>query len=205
MNVRMTDKPVVAGYARVSTDSQSADPQITALKEYASRCGWTMHIYKDHAVSGLRDRRPALDAMLTDCRQRKVKKVIVWRIDRLGRSLTHLLSVCDDLRQLGVDLISLSETIDTSTPSGRLFYGQIALFANFERELLAERVRLGIAQARREGKQLGRKAQRTLTTAEEREVLRDRRKNRTSLRILARKHNVSAWQISKLLAQKASV
>jgi DNA invertase Pin-like site-specific DNA recombinase len=149
----------VALYARVSTETQHTDNQLAELKRYADARGWPVndqHVYIDHGVSGNKESRPALDAMLKDAKRRRFDLLLVWRLDRLGRSLKHLVVLLDDLRAFGVQFASLNEAIDTSTPSGQLMLHLLAAFAQFERERIRERVFAGLARARQQGKVIGR-------------------------------------------------
>jgi len=145
-------------YARVSTTDkgQDSDLQLQELREYATRRGWAAQEYVDDGVSGAATKRPALDELLRAARSRKVDTIIVWRLDRLGRSLSHLLAMLNEFESLGVKFISLRENIDMSTPTGRLMAHLLGAFAEFEREIIRERVRAGIATARRKGKKVGR-------------------------------------------------
>ncbi len=146
-------------YARVSTNNGQQNPemQLAELREYCQRRGWTTQEYVDH-VSGAREKRPSLDRMLADCRRRAVDAVIVYRYDRFARSLRQLVNALEEFRSLDVDFISLHEGVDTSTPNGRLIFGIFASIAEFERELIRDRVKSGIANAKSKGKRLGRPA-----------------------------------------------
>lgn len=146
----------VAAYARVSADDQSLEPQLLALRDYATRVGVAALEFTDHAVSGRRERRPGLDALLRACRRREVDAVAVVRLDRLGRSLTHLLQILGELDALGVAVIGLDDAIDTRTPTGRLFMQIRGAFAEYEVALIRERTRAGLEAARRRGTRLGR-------------------------------------------------
>jgi DNA invertase Pin-like site-specific DNA recombinase len=118
--------------------------------------GWTGVEFIDKGVSGGKDRRPALDKMVTDAKRRRFDVVVCWRLDRLGRSLKHLISLLDDLQALGVAFVSLAEGIDATTPDGKLQMHILGAIAEFERGRLRERVLAGLARARRAGKRLGR-------------------------------------------------
>jgi DNA invertase Pin-like site-specific DNA recombinase len=148
----------VAIYARVSTSSgQSVDMQLLDLRELAKRRDFEpIQEYCDEGVSGSRESRPALDALLRDARRRKFDVVLVWKLDRLGRSLVHLVRLLQDMRTLGVELISFSEGLDFTTTTGKLLYQVISAFAEFERDCIRERVRAGLRNARAKGKRLGR-------------------------------------------------
>ena len=147
----------VAAYARVSTADQDAQNQIAALREHAERAGWTIvGEYVDHAVSGTREKRPGLDRMMADARRRHFETVVVVALDRLGRSLHHLIGLLAELEHLGVRLMSLREAVDFASPLGRAMYGMIAILAEIERSWIAERTRAGLRRARAQGKKLGR-------------------------------------------------
>jgi DNA invertase Pin-like site-specific DNA recombinase len=143
-------------YARVSTFEQNPDNQLTELRQYAAARGWAVSEFIDRGISGARDRRPALDALLTDARRRKVDVVVCWRLDRLGRNLRHLVVLLEELSALGVAFVSLGEGIDCTTPAGRLQLHVLAALAEFERGRIRERVMAGLQRARAQGKRLGR-------------------------------------------------
>lgn len=143
-------------YARVSTADQEPENQLVELRRYASARSWTGTEYVDRGVSGAKDRRPALDQMIADARRRKFDVVVCWRLDRLGRSLKHLLTLLDDFQALGVAFVSLAEGIDATTPAGKLQMHILGAIAEFERARIAERVRAGLQRARSQGKRLGR-------------------------------------------------
>lgn len=137
----------VAIYARVSTDGQSVNAQLADLRETAERRGWEIvHEYTDKGISGAkgRDMRPRLDAMLKAATRREFDMVAAWSVDRLGRSLQHLLAGLGDLQAAGVGLYLHKQGLDTSTPSGRAMFGMLGVFAEFERDLIRERVRAGM-------------------------------------------------------------
>jgi DNA invertase Pin-like site-specific DNA recombinase len=146
-------------YARVSTSNHGQDPHVQTreLKEHCLRRGWDIvDEYVDSGISGTKERRPQLDRLLADCRRRRVDIVLVYRYDRFARSLRHLVNALEEFRALGIDFISLHEGVDTSTPNGRLVFGIFASIAEFERELIRDRVKSGIAAARSKGTTLGR-------------------------------------------------
>ena len=131
--------------------------QIRELREYCQRRGWeTVGEYVDAGVSGAKEHRPRLDALLSECRKRRVDAVVVYRYDRFARSLRQLVNALEEFRSLGIEFISLHEGVDTSTPNGRLVFGIFASIAEFERELIRDRVKSGIAAAKSRGKRLGR-------------------------------------------------
>ncbi len=137
------------GYVRVSDNEQTEDLQIDALK--VADCDM---IYGDHGVSGARTTRRGLDDVLGALEAGDT--LVVWKLDRLGRSTVHLLLLLNELRTRGVDFVALTQGIDTTTAAGRMLYGQLALFAEFEREQISERTKAGMASARRRGKHVGR-------------------------------------------------
>lgn len=148
----------VAIYARVSTDGQSVNSQLTELREVAERRGWTIvHEFTDKGISGAkgRDQRPALDTMLKAAMRREFDAVAAWSVDRLGRSLQHLVAGLGDLQAAGVGLYLHKQGLDTSTPSGRAMFGMLGVFAEFEREMIRERVTAGIRNAKAKGTKSG--------------------------------------------------
>jgi DNA invertase Pin-like site-specific DNA recombinase len=148
----------VALYARVSTlAGQSPEMQLVELREYAIRRGWNVtEEYVDHGVSGAKESRPALNRLMADAKQRRFDLVAVWKIDRFGRSLKHLVNALAELESLGVAFVSLKDSLDLTTASGRLLFQLVAAMAEFERSLIQERVRAGIRNARAKGRRLGR-------------------------------------------------
>lgn len=131
--------------------------QLREVREYCARRGWQVSgEYVDRGISGSKEHRPELDRLLADCRKRRVDAVVVYRYDRFARSLRQLINALEEFRGLGIDFVSLHEGVDTSTPNGRLIFGIFATIAEFERELIRDRVRSGIASARAKGKRLGR-------------------------------------------------
>jgi len=148
----------VAVYARVSThNGQDPSMQTRELEEYCQRRGWTIAgTYIDAGISGSKESRPELDRLWADAKRRRFDAVCVYRYDRFARSLRQLVNALEEFRALGIDFVSLHEGVDTSTPNGRLIFGIFASIAEFERELIRDRVRSGIAAARAKGKRLGR-------------------------------------------------
>jgi DNA invertase Pin-like site-specific DNA recombinase len=144
-------------YARVSTtDKQDPEMQLAELREYVFRRGWELGGTFVDRTSGSRESRPALDEVMSLCQQRKADIVVVWRLDRLGRSLKHLVNILAEWETLGVAFISLRDNLDLTTPSGKLMFHVIGAMAEFERALIQERVKAGLAQAKREGRCGGR-------------------------------------------------
>jgi DNA invertase Pin-like site-specific DNA recombinase len=148
----------VALYARVSTlNNQDPEMQLAELREYAGRRGWEIvEEFTDQGVSGSKESRPALNRLMADACRRRFDAVLVWKIDRFGRSLKHLVNSLAELAALGVAFISLRDNLDLSTPSGRLMFQMIDAMAEFERALIQERVRAGLRNARAKGRRLGR-------------------------------------------------
>jgi putative DNA-invertase from lambdoid prophage Rac len=185
-------------YSRVSTnDQQTLAMQNRAMREYAARRGWTVAMQVRKVNSGA-PRRPAREKLLQAARRREIDLVLVWRLDRWGRSVTDLLATLQELEHLGVGFVSLTEALDLTTPAGRAMAGLLAIFAEFEREILRERTRAGLAHARQSGTRLGRPMTAGLRAAEIRklhragvakaEIARRLRVGRTSVRrILAAK------------------
>src|ERR1035437_2174454 len=153
-------RPIRAAlYARISTLNHGQDPevQLRELREFCQRRGFAIaHEYVDRGISGSREKRPALDKLIADCRKRLVDAVVVYRYDRFARSLRQLVNALEEFRSLGIDFISIHEGVDTSTPNGRLVFGIFASIAEFERELIRDRVRSGLAAAKAKGKRVGR-------------------------------------------------
>lgn len=148
----------VAIYARVSTlNGQNPEMQLQELREYAQRRGWAVYSeYVDAGVSGAKESRPELNRLMADAHSRRFDAIICWKLDRLGRSLKHLVNTLADLQAYGVAFISLRDNLDLSTPSGRLMFHVIAAMAEFERALIRERVSAGIHAARHRGTRIGR-------------------------------------------------
>jgi DNA invertase Pin-like site-specific DNA recombinase len=149
----------VALYCRVSTAHQSSDNQLQELERVASTRGWNVvRTFRDDGISGAkgREERPALDALLKAASRREIDLIAVWSIDRLGRSLQNLVTVVNDLQALGVGLFIYQQQLDTTTPSGKLCFSMFGAFAEFERNLIRDRVRVGLERAKKNGVKLGR-------------------------------------------------
>lgn len=146
-------------YLRVSTDAQTVENQLRVLTEIAERSGWTvLHVFADEGISGSkgRDQRPGFDALLKAIARREIDLVAAWSVDRLGRSLPDLIAFLSDIQARGCDLYLHQQAIDTSTPSGRMLFQMLGVFAEFERAMIASRVRAGQARARARGVRFGR-------------------------------------------------
>jgi len=147
----------VAIYARVSTDRQTTDSQLHELREFVRRAKWKVYReYIDNGYSGKNTQRPAYTEMLSDARHRRFDLLLVWKLDRLSRSLKDLITTLDELGHLGIDFVSYDNQLDTSSPSGKLVFNIIGAVAEFERDIISERVRAGLTNARKKGKKLGR-------------------------------------------------
>ena len=146
-------------YARVSTSGNGQDPtmQTRELHEYCERRGWrVLSEYVDVGISGAKERRPELDRLVADAHRRHFDAVVVWRFDRFARSVSHLLRALEMFKALGIEFVSLSEQVDTSTPTGKMIFTVLGAVAELERCLIAERVKAGLRNARAKGKLLGR-------------------------------------------------
>ena len=194
---RRLKTPFGAGlYARVSTQDQQTIPmQTRALREYATRRGWTIALQVKEIGSGAspRERR---EQLLEAARRREIDVVLVWRLDRWGRSVTDLLATLQELEHLGVGFVSLTEALDLTTPAGRAMAGLLAVFAEFEREILRERVRAGLAHARQNGQRLGRPLTAALHAAQVRKLHRAG----TSKAAIARRLNIGRTSVRRILA-----
>jgi DNA invertase Pin-like site-specific DNA recombinase len=150
----------VAIYIRVSTDAQTTENQRLELQRVAQVSGWEIvGVYEDAGITGAKGRagRPAFDRLLKDAARRKFHLIAAWSLDRLGRSMQHLVSFLGEVQALGVDLYLHQQALDTSTPMGKCVFHVAGAFAEFERELIRERVKAGLSRARAKGKRLGRK------------------------------------------------
>jgi len=197
----MKETRTVAVYARVSTVNNGQDPsmQTRELTEYCTRRGWKVfEKYVDHGFSGSNDSRPALDRLMADAHARKFEVVAVWKFDRFCRSVSHLLQALETFRVLGIEFVSLSEQLDTSTPSGKLVFTILGAVSELERSLIAERVRAGIRNARAKGKRIGRPPLRTFSDEEIQAIRVARRKARVSVRQLAKQYGTTQWMIQRL-------
>jgi DNA invertase Pin-like site-specific DNA recombinase len=186
---------VAAVYARVSTLDQSCDLQLADLRRYVAQRFGRVYEYVDVGISGAQRRRPQLDVLMRDAHKRLFDVVLVWKFDRFARSVKHLVDSLEEFRALGIDFISYTEGVDTTTPSGQLLFHIMGAVAQFERDLIAERVRAGIAQARAAGKRIGRP--RAEINVEKVQILRREGK---SLRVVARTMDVPVSRVRRALA-----
>jgi len=146
-------------YARVSTSNNGQDPtmQTRELREYAERRGWTVAgEYVDIGISGTKEKRPELDRLMADAHRRRFDCVVVWKFDRFARSVSHLLRALETFKAQGIEFVSFSEQMDTSTPAGKMVFTVLGAVAELERSLIVERVKAGLRNARAKGKRLGR-------------------------------------------------
>jgi putative DNA-invertase from lambdoid prophage Rac len=186
-------------YARVSTNDQQTIPlQIRALREYAARRGWAIALQVKEVGSGALQRQ-LREKLLEAARRREIDVVLVWRLDRWGRSVTDLLTTLQELEHLGVGFVSLTEALDLTTPAGRAMAGLLAVFAAFEREILVERVRAGLAHARQNGKRLGRPA----TAARHAAEIRKLHRSGVAKAEIARRLQIGRTSVRRILASKA--
>ena len=186
-------------YARVSTNDQQTIPlQIRALREYTARRGWTIALQVKEVGSGA-SQRQLREKLLEAARRREIDVVLVWRLDRWGRSVADLLATLQELEHLGVGFVSLNEALDLTTPVGRAMAGLLAVFAAFEREILQERVRAGLAHARQNGKRLGRPATAALHTAE----IRKQHRAGVAKAEIARRLGVSRTSVRRILGDSS--
>ena len=183
-------------YARVSTTDQNPENQLDVLRSFAGARGWRSTEFVDHGVSGAKERRPALDTLVSAARRRSVDIVICTKLDRLARSVHHLVALGRELGALGVDLVVLDQAIDTTTPSGRLLFHVLASIAEFERDLIRDRVMAGIRRARAQGRRLGRPRQQHIDPARALHL----REQGLSLRAVARELGVHPTAVSRALA-----
>lgn len=193
---RKSAKMLRAGlYARVSTNDQQTLPmQNRALREYAARRGWTVVMQVREVGSGAA-RRQAREKLLEAARRREIDVVLVWRLDRWGRSVADLLATLQELEHLDVGLVSLTEALDLTTPAGRAMAGLLAIFSEFEREILRERTRAGLAHARQSGKRLGRPATAACKAADVRRLFR----KHVSKSEIARRLQIGRTSVRRLL------
>jgi DNA invertase Pin-like site-specific DNA recombinase len=148
-----------AVYARVSTANNGQDPtlQTREIREYIERRGWELAgEYVDVGISGTKEKRPELDRFMTHAHRRQFDAVIVWKFDRFARSVSHLLRALETFQALGIHFVSLSESLDTSTPAGKMVFTVLGAVAELERSLIVERVKAGLRNAKAKGKRLGR-------------------------------------------------
>jgi putative DNA-invertase from lambdoid prophage Rac len=185
-------------YARVSTHDQQTLPlQLAAMRDYVSKRGWRTALEIQDIGSGA-SLRPKREELLKAARRRELDRIVVWRLDRWGRSLVDLVSTLQELASLSVGFVSLSEALDLTTPSGRALAGMLAVFAEFERDILRDRVKAGIAQARKEGRPHGRPA----TIAKSAPQVRALAKKGLSKSAISRRLRISRTSVRRFLDQR---
>ncbi len=192
----------VAIYARVSTDGQSVDNQLQELRQVAQRHGWQIvHEFVDHGVSGGKGRtqRPNFDKLCKAAMRREVDLIAAWSVDRLGRSLQHLITFLGEIHAKGVDLYLHQQGIDTTTPSGKAMFQMCGVFAEFERAMIRERVKAGLARAKTQGKKLGRPR---VPAYIERKVHAGRIKG-MGMKAIARELQIGTGTVQRILAESA--
>ena len=187
--------PRAALYARVSTSEQNTENQLTSLRLFAEARGWTPAEFVDHGISGAKERRPALDALLANVRARKVDVVVCVKLDRLARSVHHLVAMATEFEALGVDLVVIDQAVDTTTPAGKLMFHVLGAVAEFERDLIRERVIAGIKRAKAQGRHLGRPRRYQVDLARIKELMGEG----LSLRAVARSLEVHPSAVSRAI------
>jgi DNA invertase Pin-like site-specific DNA recombinase len=188
----------VAFYIRVSTGEQTTENQRREVEAVARHRGWeVVAVYEDKGISGAkgREKRPQFDRMLKDAVRGKFDILAAWAVDRLGRSLQDLVATLGELREAGVDLFLRQQAVDTTTPSGRAMFGMLSVFAEFERAMIQERVKAGLARARASGRRLGRPK-----VAADENGIRAAVQGGTSIRRTALQYGVSPAKVQRILA-----
>ena len=188
----------VAIYARVSTDKQTTENQLRELRNIADKNGWELvNEFIDEGISGAkgRDKRPQFDALMKSAVRREIDVVMAWSIDRLGRSLQHLVEFLSEIHEVGCDLYLHQQAIDTTTPAGKAMFQMCGIFSEFERSMIRERVKSGLARAREKGVQLGRKP---ISNAMKTEIIAMRATG-TSMAKIANELGISAGVVCKVV------
>lgn len=192
-------------YVRCSTQEQSTEAQIIALKEFAAARGWQVtKVYEDRGVSGVQSKRPGLDAMWTDCRRHVIDLCLVVALDRLARSLKQLIESLDEFGRLGVDFVCLKQDVDSTNPASRLLFNIVGAVAEFERGLIRERTVAGMAAAKRKGKHIGRPPLRRFSTEEQTTIRMAHENEKTSVRQLSIRFGTTQWMVQRILAGQYS-
>lgn len=198
----MNKKKRAAIYLRVSTLSQTTENQVRELRKVAAQREWQIvDVYEDRGISGAkgRDARPSFDRLHQDAARGKFDVVLAWSIDRLGRSLHHVVGFMAELGELRVDLYLHQQAVDSSTPAGKAMLSMCGVFAEFERGIISERVRAGLDRARAEGKQLGRPR----ISLDLERAIRKRRANGTGILKIAREVGVGVSVVQRVVRQAA--
>lgn len=184
-------------YLRVSTDQQTTENQFRILQEVAQRSGWTIvQVFEDAGISGAksRDQRPGYDALLKAVHRREIDMVAAFAVDRLGRSLPDLVAFLSDIQARGCDLYLHAQAVDTSTPSGRMLFQMLAVFAEFERSIITTRINAGLDRARAKGTRLGRPAIAPIDL----KPVRDRLNRGQSIRVIAKATGFSTATVQRV-------
>jgi DNA invertase Pin-like site-specific DNA recombinase len=192
----------VAIYARVSTNGQTVNNQLRELRRVAKRQGWkVVGEFTDHGISGAKGRaqRPQFNKLCKAATRREIDLIMSWSVDRLGRSLQHLVTFLGEIHAKGVDLYLHQQGVDTSTPAGKALFQMCGVFAEFERSMIQERVKAGLARAREQGKKLGRPR---VSASIERKVRVARAKG-MGIKRIARKLNVGTGTVQRIVAEAA--
>lgn len=192
----------VALYGRVSTTNHGQDVglQTRELRQFAEARGWRIFgEYLDEGISGAKDSRPELNRLMTDAHKRRFDVVCVWRFDRFGRSVSHLLRALETFRALGIDFVSFSEQMDTSTPAGKMVFTVLGAVAELERSLIVERVKAGMRNARAKGRRIGRPPQIQLSPEIRASIAGSYASGKISLREIARKFGTSLATVQRCI------
>ena len=187
-------------YARVSTAHNGQDPTMQArkLEEYCQRRGWEVAgCYVDNGISGSKESRPELDRLMAAAYRRRFDAVMVWKFDRFARSVSHLLRALETFKALGIDFVSLSEQVDTSTPTGKMVFTVLGAVAELERSLIVERVKAGMRNASAKGKRIGRPPRTFLSADTKRAIGEAYRNEEGSLRQLAARFGTSVGMVQR--------
>src|SRR6202049_674656 len=195
----MNGNPRVVLYSRVSTNNgQDPEVQSREIREYCERRGWKlMDQYVDVGISGAKERRPELDRLIADAHRRKFDVVVVWRFDRFARSVSHLLRALETFKALGIEFVSLSEQVDTTTPTGKMIFTVLGAVAELERSLIAERVRAGMRNARAKGKCIGRPPRTQLSLEDRKSIAEAYWCRKASFRQLAKRFDPSIGTVQR--------
>lgn len=185
-------------YVRVSTADQATENQLAVLRAFAAARGWRVTEFVDHGVSGAKERRPALDALMAAARARKIDVVVCVKLDRLARSVHHLVAMATEFEALGVDLVVIDQAVDTTTPAGKLMFHVLGAVAEFERDLIRDRVIAGIKRAKAQGRRLGRPRRYRVDVARVKEMIGQG----LSLRAVARSLEVHPSAVSRAMAAR---
>jgi DNA invertase Pin-like site-specific DNA recombinase len=187
----------VAIYCRVSTNHQDYENQLNDLKALCKRSNWRIYKIYSEKVSGKEVDRKELNAMLNDACKRQFEKIVVWSVDRLGRSMKHLINVLEEIDNLGISIFSYKQSIDTSTTMGKMFFQFVGIFSEFENNLRKERIALGIQEARKKGKKWGRS---TVITDEMIEKIKELRKQKLGMIKIGKELSVGTCVVQKVVA-----